>query len=76
MSDWFGGRNPVEQMTAGNDLLMPGTTLQTKTISEALNSGKLDVKMLDRNVETILNIDSDIPFIQKLQGFRKTGSEK
>ena len=55
MSDWFGGRNPVDQMNAGNDLLMPGTAAQTKAIVDAVNSGKLDVKLLDRNVEKILN---------------------
>ena len=44
MSDWFGGKNPVEQMKAGNDLLMPGTMPQTKAIVDAVNSGKLDVK--------------------------------
>ena len=55
MSDWFGGRNPVDQMTAGNELLMPGTTAQTKTITDAADSGKLDIKILDRNVMTILN---------------------
>ena len=30
MTDWFGGRNPVEQMQAGNDLLMPGTKQQSQ----------------------------------------------
>jgi beta-glucosidase len=55
MTDWYGGRNPVEQENAGNDLLMPGTTLQAKAIVDAVNSGKLDVKALDRNVERILN---------------------
>jgi beta-glucosidase len=56
MSDWFGGKNPVDQMSAGNDLLMPGTMPQTKAIVDAVNSGKLDIKTLDRNVEKILNI--------------------
>jgi beta-glucosidase len=35
MSDWFGGRNPVEQMKAGNDLLMPGTKQQSQRIIDA-----------------------------------------
>ena len=56
MTDWFGGRNPVAQENAGNDLLMPGTAPQTKSIMDAVNSGKLDIKILDRNVEKILNI--------------------
>ncbi|MEN9613122.1 MAG: hypothetical protein RLZZ628_3936, partial [Bacteroidota bacterium] len=56
MSDWFGGRNPVEQMKAGNDLLMPGTPSQIKKIAEAIASGQLSEAILDRNVEQILNI--------------------
>jgi beta-glucosidase len=56
MSDWFGGRNAVAQENAGNDLLMPGTAAQSKAIMDAVDSGRLDVKILDRNVEKILNI--------------------
>jgi len=54
MTDWFGGRNAVAQVNAGNDLLMPGTATQTKTVFNAADSGKLDVALLDRNVEKIL----------------------
>ncbi len=56
MTDWFGGKDPVAQMIAGNDLLMPGTPGQVKTIVEAVQEGKLDIKILDRNVTRILNI--------------------
>jgi beta-glucosidase len=56
MTDWFGGKNPVAQMIAGNDMLMPGTPDQIKTIVKAVQDGKLDIKILDRNVEKILNI--------------------
>jgi beta-glucosidase len=56
MTDWFGGRNPVEQMKAGNDLLMPGTAQQSQRIVNAANHDSLDVKLLDENVERILNI--------------------
>jgi beta-glucosidase len=56
MTDWFGGRDAVSMMNAGNDLLMPGNPNQNKAILEAAKAGKLDVKVLDRNIERILNI--------------------
>ena len=61
MTDWFGGKDPVAQMIAGNDMLMPGTPDQIKAIVKAVQDGKLDVKILDRNVEKILNIMVESP---------------
>lgn len=54
MSDWFGGRDPVAQMTAGNELLMPGAIRQQQALRAALASGALEEDVLDRNVERIL----------------------
>src|SRR6476659_211029 len=56
MTDWFGGKNSVAQMQAGNDLLMPGTKQQSQRIIDAVNHDSLDVKLLDENVARILNI--------------------
>jgi beta-glucosidase len=56
MTDWFGGKNPVAQMKAGNELLMPGTANQTKAILEAVQKGELQESVLNENVERILNI--------------------
>jgi beta-glucosidase len=56
MSDWFGGKDPVAQIKAGNNLLMPGTPDQSKKIMEAVKNGTLDEKVLDENIAGILNI--------------------
>ena len=56
MTDWFGGKDPVAQMKAGNDLLMPGTPNQTKEIVDAVKDGKLDENVLDRNGERVLEL--------------------
>jgi beta-glucosidase len=56
MTDWFGGTDPIAQMAAGNDLLMPGTVPQANAIIQAVNNKKLDIGVVDRNIERILNI--------------------
>ncbi len=65
MSDWFGGRNPVAQMIAGNDLLEPGTAAQQKAILAALESGELKMEVLDRNVARVLNLVLQSPTFKK-----------
>jgi beta-glucosidase len=54
MTDWFGGHDPVAQMTAGNELLMPGASRQQSELRAALESGALKEEVLDRNIERIL----------------------
>jgi beta-glucosidase len=56
MTDWYGGKDVVAQMKAGNDMIMPGMPKQMETLTNAVNSGALDVKVLDKNVERILTI--------------------
>lgn len=55
MTDWFGGKDAVAQMKAGNDLLMPGTPEQKKAITDAVNSKILNIKMLDENAARIVD---------------------
>jgi beta-glucosidase len=61
MTDWFGGKDPVAQMKAGNDLLMPGTTQQSQAIISAVQHDSLGVKVLDENVERMLNVILESP---------------
>ncbi|MBX5439683.1 MAG: glycoside hydrolase family 3 C-terminal domain-containing protein [Thermoflavifilum sp.] len=56
MTDWFGGHDPVAQMRAGNNLLMPGTPQQMQAIEQAVREGKLDTSALNRNVEQVLKL--------------------
>jgi beta-glucosidase len=65
MTDWFGGDNPVEQMRAGNDLLMPGTPQQLNGIVEAVQTGALVEKHLDENASNMLALIKKTPSFQK-----------
>jgi beta-glucosidase len=65
MTDWFGGDDPVAQMKAGNDLLMPGTSDQTKKIIEAVKNGTLALQVLDENASRVLNYILESPSYKK-----------
>ena len=65
MTDWFGGKDAVAQMKAGNDLLMPGTPAQKKAILDAVNNGSLDIKVLDENAERIVQYIMGSPASKK-----------
>ena len=56
MTDWWGEHDPVAQMKAGNDLLMPGTEEQIQEIIEKVRTGNLSVEVLDRNVRNVLGV--------------------
>ena len=49
-------RDVVAQMNAGNDLLMPGLSIQKKELVDALNSGKLSQEVANKNVKRILEL--------------------
>jgi beta-glucosidase len=56
MTDWGGGKDPIAQVAAGNDLLMPGRQEQIDAIVKAVRDGRLDETLLDTNVARILEI--------------------
>jgi len=67
MTDWFGGKDAIAQMKAGNNLLMPGTKDQTTKIIEAVKSGQLPEAVLDDNIACILNVILQTPSFKKYQ---------
>ncbi|HKE60744.1 MAG TPA: glycoside hydrolase family 3 C-terminal domain-containing protein [Pyrinomonadaceae bacterium] len=56
MTDWFGGNDPVAQLQAGNDMLMPGVPGQARDIVSAVENGKLSKEALDQDVTRVLNV--------------------
>lgn len=66
MTDWYGGYNPEtlmsgefagivsRQLAAGNDLIMPGMEIQIRELMADLDSGKLTMETLNRNVRRVL----------------------
>ena len=61
MTDWFAGRDPVAQVRAGNDLLMPGRRNEPRKILKAIAAGELDVEIINRNVRNILGVIAKSP---------------
>ncbi|HEX3384714.1 MAG TPA: glycoside hydrolase family 3 N-terminal domain-containing protein, partial [Mucilaginibacter sp.] len=76
MTDWFGGHDPVAQMNAGNDLLMPGTPTQSKAVVEGVNSGKIKMAQLDANVERVLELVLRSPEFKKYKYSSKPDLKK
>jgi beta-glucosidase len=69
MTDWFGGYNAVNQMIAGNDLLMPGRPDQYEMIVEAVKSGQLDIEFINKNVRRMLELIVQSP---RFKGYKFT----
>ena len=65
MTDWGGGYDWINEMNAGNDLIMPGRPDQIQTLINAVKHDSLSVKVLDENVAHILNIILKSPSFNK-----------
>ena len=66
MTDWFGGKNAVAQMKAGNDLLMPGVAAQRTAIIEAVKNGSLPLQTLNTNAQRVMELVVASPSYKKM----------
>ncbi|MDC3366649.1 glycoside hydrolase family 3 protein, partial [Flavobacteriaceae bacterium] len=67
MTDWFGGKNPSSQISAGNDLLEPGTNRQWKALTKAVKNRELSIDTIDKATKRILTL---IFKTKKMQNYR------
>lgn len=76
MTDWFGGyagfaaikggtSNVVQQLTAGNDLLMPGLPAQKQAILEGMKNGSLTKDVVNTDLRRILTFVLRSPAMAK-----------
>jgi beta-glucosidase len=81
MTDWFGGyddfggansplspksvSNVTAQLSAGNDLLMPGTPNQKQAILDNMKSGKLSAEVVNKDLTRILELVMKSPSMSK-----------
>ena len=74
MTDWIGIRRGLETITevqAGNDLMEPGQPAQVKEIIDGVNSGKLSIADVDRNVRRMLEYIVKTPSFHKYPATNK-----
>ncbi len=65
LTDWWAEHDPVAQMKAGNDMLLPGHPDQISAIINAVRNGQLSEDVIDRNLEHILSIMVKTPACKK-----------
>ena len=71
MTDWFGGKSPSSQISAGNDLLEPGTNKQWKALTKAVKNEELSMDAIDKAAKRILTL---IFKTKKMQNYRFNNS--
>ena len=56
MTDWNAGRDAVESIRSGNDMIQPGQKKQREAILAAAKDGSLDMALLDLSVRRTLEL--------------------
>lgn len=75
MSDWEAGKDPVAQMKAGLDLIMPGP-YQDTVIIQAVKAGRLSEEVLDQNIVWILKTALKSPKFKQYTYSKKPDLER
>jgi len=61
MTDWGAGDNPVEQVKAGVDLIMPGDDKVVHQLIEAYRRGEIDESLVNARVSKVLELVLSTP---------------
>jgi len=69
VTDWYAGEDPVKQVEAGNDMIMPGKAYQVRPgrkdeveeLVKAVREGRLSEEAIDRSVERVLKVLARTP---------------
>ncbi|WP_277638434.1 beta-glucosidase [Bacteroides graminisolvens] len=69
MTDWFGGKDPIAMIQAGNDLMMPGLPNYKEAILKAVGERKLNEKTLNNAVRRILTVMVQLP---RFKGYKNS----
>jgi len=56
MSDWGAGDNPIEQVKAGNDLIMPGGDNVVSRLMDAVKRGELSEDEVNRSAARVIEL--------------------
>ncbi|MEL9940173.1 MAG: beta-glucosidase [Ignisphaera sp.] len=70
MTDWLAGDNPVEQIKAGIDLIMPGDDKTLQLLIDSYRNGQIDEETINTRVRNVLNLIAKTP---KARGYKPSG---
>ena len=74
MTDWMSGTDAAQQISAGVNLIMPGSSDDRSSIKKSLQSGRLRMEQLDQSVEEVLR--SAINPLPTLHSYKLLNKEK
>ena len=65
MTDWFGGKDRIANMNAGNDMIQPGSPTDPENIIAGVKDGRISEAKLNQNVRRVLELIVKTPRFKK-----------